>query len=113
MHHRRSALLAADALVTFLHEAYLEREPDPVRTFEPYERFETSNATIDAFATLRLETDEEGGVQAVVKLPNGDEVPIAIELSRLLFGVDREAYKSVLNACIEAQATVQNVVEAG
>ena len=37
-HHRRSALLAADAIVTFLHEAYLEREPDPVRTFEPYER---------------------------------------------------------------------------
>ena len=113
VHHRRSALLAADALVTFLHEAYLEREPDPVRTFEPYERFEASNATIDAFASLRLETDEEGGVRAIVKLPNDEEVPIAIELSRLLFGVDREAYKFVLNACIEAQASAQDVVEAG
>ena len=48
-HHRRAALLAADAIVTFLHEAYLEREPDPVRTFEPYERFEASNAIIDEF----------------------------------------------------------------
>ncbi len=25
-HHRRAALLAADAIVTFLHQAYLERE---------------------------------------------------------------------------------------
>lgn len=113
VHHRRSALLAADALVTFLHEAYLEREPDPVRTFEPYERFEASNATIDAFATLRFETDEEGGARAAVRLPNGDEIPIAIELSRLLFGVDREAYKFVLNACMEAQANSRDVVEAG
>ncbi|MNL81100.1 hypothetical protein D3C87_2081220 [compost metagenome] len=43
-------------------------------------------------------------MQAIVKLPNGDEVPLSIELSRLLFGVDREAYKLVLNACTEANA---------
>lgn len=112
VHHRRSALLAADALVTFLHETYLEREPDPVRTFEPYERFETSNATIDEFASLRLEGDEESGMQAIVVLPNGDEVTLAIEPSRLLFGVDREAYKSVLNACVEAKAAAQHAEEA-
>ncbi len=28
MHQRRAALLAADAIVTFLHEAYLEKEPE-------------------------------------------------------------------------------------
>lgn len=67
-HHRRSALLAADAIVTFLHEGYLEREPDPVRTFEPYERFDASNAIIDEFATLRAELDEEGYIRAVVVL---------------------------------------------
>ena len=103
-HHRRSALLAADAIVTFLHEAYLEREPDPVRTFEPYERFEVSNAIIDEFATLRADLDDEGYLRAVVILPDGEEVPLAIETSRLLFGVDREAYKLVLNACREAKA---------
>jgi hypothetical protein len=79
--------------VTFLHEAYLEREPDPVRTFEPYERFEASNAIIDEFASLRAELDEEGFIRAVVVLPDGEEVPLTIETSRLLFGVDREAYK--------------------
>ena len=96
-----------DALVTFLHEAYLEREPDPVRTFEPYERFEASNAIIDEFASLRLGTDEDGYMQAIVELPSGDEIALAIEPSRLLFGVDREAYKSVLSACIEAKTAAQ------
>lgn len=110
-HHRRSALLAADALVTFLHEAYLEREPDPVRTFEPYERFEASNTIIDEFASLRAEIDEEGFMRAVVVLPGGDELPLAIETSRLLFGVDREAYKSVLNACREAKAAAPQDAE--
>jgi hypothetical protein len=110
-HHRRSALLAADAIVTFLHEAYLEREPDPVRTFEPYERFEASNAIIDEFATLRAELDEEGFLRAVVVLPDGEEVPLAIETSRLLFGVDREAYKLVLNACREAKAAAPQDAE--
>lgn len=111
VHHRRSALLAADAIVTFLFEAYLEREPDPVRTFEPYERFEASNAVIDEFATLRAELDEEGFIRAIVVLPGGDEVPLALETSRLLFGVDREAYKLVLNACREAKAAAPQDAE--
>lgn len=110
-HHRRSALLAADAIVTFFHEAYLEREPDPVRTFEPYERFAASNAIIDEFAMLRAELDEEGLLRAVVVLTDGEEVPLAIETSRLLFGVDREAYKLVLDACREAKAAAPQDVE--
>jgi hypothetical protein len=112
-HHRRSALLAADAIVTFLHEAYLEREPDPVRTFEPYERFEASNALIDELTTVRAELDEEGLIRAIVVLPDGEEVPLAIETSRLLFGVDREAYKLVLNACREAKTLAPPEAEVG
>jgi hypothetical protein len=97
--------------VTFLHEAYLEREPDPVRTFEPYERFEVSNAIIDEYATLKAELDDEGYLRAVVILPDGEEVPLAIETSRLLFGIDREAYKLVLNACREAKAATPRDAE--
>lgn len=111
VHHRRSSLLAADAIVTFLHSAYLEREPDPVRTFEPYERFEASNAIIDEFATLRTELDEEGFIRAVVVLPDGEEVPLVVEVSRLLFGADREAYKLVLNACREAKVAAPQDAE--
>jgi hypothetical protein len=112
-HHRRAALLAADAIISFLHQAYLEREPDPVRTFEPYERFEASNTIIDEYATIRADLDEEGLLRAIVVLPTGEEVPLAIETSRLLFGVDREAYKLVLNACREAKAAVLPDAEVG
>ena len=102
-HHRRSAMLAADAIVTFLHEAYLEREPDPVRTFEPYERFEASNALIEKHVAFDAEADEDGFLSMRVYLPGGDEIPLLIEASRLLFGVDREAYKTAVNACREAE----------
>jgi hypothetical protein len=112
VHHRRSALLAADALVTFLHESYLEREPDPTRTFEPYERFEISNAVIDNACRVRWVPDTDDGLlHVVVVLPDDEEVGLAIEPSRLLFGVDREAYKFALNACREAEAITEPETE--
>jgi len=112
IHHRRSAMLAADTIVTFLHEAYLEREPDPARTLEPYERFEAANALIDEFAAIRSEGSEDGVLNVVIDLPGGDELPLVIEPSRLLFGVDRVAYKSALNACREAKASAPQDAEA-
>lgn len=108
-HHRRAALLAADALVTFLHESYLQREPDPVRTFEPYERFAASNAVIDTHVAFDAEPDEDGLLSIRIRLPSGDEIPLAIEPSRLLFGVDREAYKTAVNACVEAEKAESEV----
>ena len=107
-HHRRSAMLAADAIVTFLHEAYLEREPDPVQTFEPYERFTTSNQTIDKFISFDAESDDDGLISVHFYLPGGDEILLAVEPSQFLFGVDREAYKTALNACREAKAAATN-----
>ena len=98
-HHRRAAMLAADALVTFLYEAYLERDPDPVRTLEPFERFRESSELIDRYSQLNAEIDDDGILQAEVSLPTGDNVQLAIAASELLFGVDREAYKLAANAC--------------
>ena len=111
VHHRRAALLAADAIVTFLHEAYLERDPDPVLTLEPFERFAESNATIDEYAAIIAEADEDGILRARVLLPNEDEITLTVEPSRLLFGVDREAYKLALNACRDAAASKLSVDE--
>jgi len=102
-HHRRASLLAADAIITYLHEAYLEREPDPVLTLEPFERFTKGNALIDAHSSLVAEEDEEGGLTVTVTLPNKEEIPLAVSPAQLLFGVDREAYKLALNACREAK----------
>ena len=101
-HHRRAAMLAADAIVTFLHEAYLEKEPNPVLTLEPFERFKQSSDLIDRYSQLSAEIDDYGILQAIVFLPTGDNIELAIATSELLFGVDREAYKLVANASREA-----------
>lgn len=101
-HQHRAALLAANAIVTFLHEAYLEREPNPVLTLEPFERFAEGNTMIDALSSLTAEAEEEGGLSVQVSFPNMEETSLAVTSSQLLFGVDREAYKLALNACREA-----------
>lgn len=103
-HHRRAAVLAADALVTFLHEAYLEMEPDPTVTLEPYERFRSGNALIDKHAAMNADIDDDGFLNITVGLPNDDEIPLTISASQLLFGTDREAYKQAVNACKEADS---------
>lgn len=104
IHHRRAAILAADAIVTFLHEAYLEQELDPLFTLEPYDRFEFSNAIIDKYTTFQVDRDQENGFLSVTAvLPNGDEIPLSIETSRLLFEADRQAYKAALYSCVDAE----------
>lgn len=109
LHHRRAAVLAADAIVTFLHEAYLEREPDPARTLEPFERFAESNALINAHSAIVFDaenSDEAEGVFTIrVLLPNDEEIPLILEPARLLFGVDRDGYKLAQVACREAAAS--------
>ncbi len=114
VHHRRAALLAADAIVTFLHEAYLERELDAVLSKEPYERFKATNDVIDAYAGLRGEMDEEGLPRLFIVLPGKpprEEIELAAPVSQLLFELDREAYKVVLNACLEAKAAAPQDAE--
>lgn len=114
IHHRRAALLAADAIVTFLHEAYLERELDAVLSREPYERFETTNAVIDEYAGLRGEMDEDGVSHLYIILPGTDpreEIELSSAVSQILFELDREAYKAVLNACLEARAAAPQDTE--
>ncbi len=98
-HHRRAAILAADAMVTFLHEAYLEREPDPTLSLEPYEHFAAFNKTIDDFVICRLDSNEAGGLEAIFALPDGEEISLVTTPSQLLFHIDREAYKQALDSC--------------
>jgi Abortive infection C-terminus len=98
-YHRRAAILSADAIVTFLHEAYLELQPDPLRSREPWERFESSNALIDRHVGIALEMTDDDDVPTLrIQLPTGDELPIKVEVSRLLYALDREAYVEALNA---------------
>ena len=105
VHQRRAALLAADAIVTFLHEAYLEHEPDLARTLEPYERFRKNNLLIDSnVGVAALESEDQAAVDITIALPNGDNFSFTVEASRLLFEFDREAYIAALIACQEVAA---------
>ena len=98
IHHRRSAVLAADAIVAFLHKAYLEAQLDPTSSREPWERFAENNALIDANVGMTVETDDERVPSLRFLLPGGDVLPLTIEVSRLLYQLDRDAYVEALNA---------------
>ena len=112
-HQRRAALLAADVIVTFLHEAYLEHEPELVRTLEPYERFERINDLIDSgIGVAALEDEEAAVVRIDFHLPDGTVLPLAIEASRLLFEFDREAYVAALLACRQAASETEMPTDA-
>lgn len=104
-HHRRAALLAADAIVALLHQAYVHSEPNLARTREPYERFGSQNDRIDAHCAFEaVEIDENGLFAATIALP-GEAEPLLIEASpsELLFHLDRQAYVEALNAALSVQ----------
>lgn len=111
VYHRRTAILAADALVAFLHQAYLGAQLDPIRSREPWERFVKDNALIDAHVGLAVDAEDGDSPTLRFLLPGGDELPINIEVSRLLFHLDRDAYVEALNAARGAPASVVESVE--
>lgn len=103
-YHRRSAVLSADGIITFLHHAYLEAELDYVRSREPYERFSYLHEIIDAHVGL-LEGDEIVETPTLrFLLPNREEITVTVEVSRLLYQLDREAYVEALNAARSASS---------
>lgn len=98
IHHRRTAVLAADAIVAFLHNAYLDAQLQPASSREPWERFAENNTLIDIHVGLSVETDDDGVPSLLFLLPGGDVLPLSIEVSRLLYQLDRDAYVEALNA---------------
>ena len=111
-HHRRAAVLAADAIVTFLHGAYLDAEIDWSQTREPYDRFQEFHDRIDANVSLSATVDDDGLLAVEVLLPSGDTLPMRVEASRLLYQLDRAAYREAVRATRGLSATVENA-EAG
>lgn len=98
-HHRRSTVLAADAVVAFLYQAYLGARLNPISSREPWEYFDQDNKLIDAHVKLSLiENDDDDLPTLHFLLPEGNELPISIEVSRLLYQLDRTAYVEALNA---------------
>jgi hypothetical protein len=112
-YHRRAAVLSADAIVAFLHQAYVETELNLVQSREPYERFQTQNEVIDEWCTyVAAEIDDDGLLTVTVKLPNdAGVVVIDANPSQLLFQLDRPAYIEALNAARSAEVLDEKAEE--
>lgn len=64
-----------------------------------------ADALIDAHVGLAVDAEDGDAPTLRFQLPGGDELPINIEVSRLLYLLDRDAYVEALNAARGAAAT--------
>lgn len=103
-HHRHAAVLAADAIVALLHQAYLKADRDLSRTREPYEEFLLQHQTIDDRCVFLEANVKDDGLLAVkIAMPGGaDSMIISALPSSFLFHLDRAAYVEALNASLSA-----------
>lgn len=100
--HARVFLLIGDAILGVLLNAFEGKEPDLSMTREPYENFPHHNKHIDRAVRVDARVDEGGDRPVVVFLvatgPLGEAIELRVEPSRLLYGIDREAYIEVLKS---------------
>jgi hypothetical protein len=106
VYHRRAAVLSADAIVAFLHQAYRETELNLLRTREPYERFLVQNDVIDKWTRyIAAGMDDDGLLSVTVALPgDADSLVINATPSQFLFQFERTASIEALNAARSAEA---------
>jgi hypothetical protein len=105
-YHRRAAVLSADTIVAFLHQAYREAELNLLRTREPHERFPAQNELIDKWCSYTVaEIDDDGLLSVRVALPGDESLVFHPAASEFLFQFDRTAYIEALNAARSAEAS--------
>lgn len=112
-YHRRAAVLSADAIVAYLHEAYKDVGPNPNGSREPHERFAKLNDLIDAYCAFEeAHVDLDDGYLRASILLHGrgeDEERLYVEFtpSQALFASDRPAYVEAYQASKSAAETEQ------
>ena len=116
--HARAFLHAGDAI---LLSAFEGKQPDLIATREPYESFPHLNERIDRAVAVEARIDEDEDrpivVLSVATGPRGEAIELRVEPSRLLYGIDREAYVDVLKTVelmvAEEEAGEEPQAEAG
>lgn len=113
--HARTFLHAGDAILGVLLNAFEGKQPDLTVTREPYESFPHLNERIDQAVNVDVHIDEDGDrpmvVFAVSTGPQGETIELRVEPSRLLYGIDREAYIEVLATAELAIAEAEELEE--
>ena len=97
--HARVFLHVGDAILGVLLSALEGNQPDPRVTREPYENFPHLNARIDQAVSMEVRIDEDDGrpvaVFSVAASSLNEAIELYVEPSRLLYGIDRQAYVEV------------------
>ena len=109
--HARVFLHVGDAILSVILNALEGKQPDPRVTREPYENFPHLNARIDRAANMQVRIDEDDDLQvaifSVATGSLGDATELRVVPSRLLYGIDREAYVEALEATEPAIAETE------
>lgn len=99
--HVRAFLHVGDAILGVLLNALEGKEPNLKETREPYETFQQLNERIDRTVKVNVQIDDEDEwptiVLSVATGSHEEALDLRVEPSRLLYGVDRQAYIEVLN----------------
>lgn len=115
--HARAFLHAGDAILGILLNAFEGKQPDLIATREPYERFPHLNERIDRAVAVEARIDEDEDhpivVLSVATGPRREAIELRVEPSRILYGIDREAYVEVLRSSelAAAEQTEDNAAE--
>jgi hypothetical protein len=108
--HARAFLHAGDAIVGVLLNALEGKQPNLLFTREPYERFKHLCERIDRSLGVEAVVDDQGGSpMLVVSLKvygRTEKLELRIEPSRLLYGIDRNAFVGVLS---DAPGTIEEL----
>lgn len=96
--HARAFLHVGDAILSVLLNSLEGKEPNPLFTREPYERFTRINNKIDKIVGVDARIEDEVLIYSVTAGSREEAFEIRVEPSRLLYGVDRSAYVEILNA---------------
>lgn len=98
-HHRKAAVLSADAMVAFLHEAYLEHQSNSIISSEPFTHFSDLSTIIDKHCIFDAATIKDDRLFVKIAYPNKVIIELDLNLSELLFHFDRSAFQAALNLC--------------
>ena len=99
-HHRRGAVITADTIIFYLHEAYLNFRANAIFEKETYEHFEKDHKLIDGSVVFDVvDCDVENGfVDLEIQVPKEEKLMVSARLSEILFAADRKVYLQVLEA---------------
>lgn len=100
--HARAYAISVDSLIGLVLGAIDGTSPSLRHTREKWERFSHINIIIDASSSAKASVAEDGALEITITTSSGDDIPVLLEASKILFYFDREAYIEAFNTAKSA-----------